>query len=536
MQNRSGVLFVCGISALSALLVSQVFAEPFFPEWKSLARHEQAPDWFRDAKFGIYFHWGPYSVPAFGNEHYPRTMYGHVSGKSPQPQKSVVAGIGFQTYREHEFHIRHYGQPKDFEYHDFFPLFTAKSFNAEEWADLFFLAGAKFAGPVAMHHDGFAMWDSQVTPWNSVALGPRRDIVGEIAHAIRKRGMKLITTFHHAKLGQAAESDPQKHRWHYLGRQKYFERVAPERLSQGGAALEKLYGTMPWEEFLSLWKELLAEVVDLYEPDIVWFDSWLDRIPSATQREFLSYYFNKAAESGRKIVVTYKQEDLPADIGVVDFEKGRLDQSTDFAWLTDDTISAGSWTTTGSWSYTEELDIKPAKELVHTLVDIVSKNGNLLLNVSPTAEGTIPEAQRSILLQMGEWLRANGEAIYGTRPYRIYGEGPKRLETSGHFVEMSGEYTSENIRFTQRGDVIYAIQLGWPGSERQVKIKSLGKLAAQDLLIHRVSVLDSPEAIEWVHADDALVVTTPFVAPNKIAMCFKIETQVIEEGARAGRQ
>ncbi|HBU38328.1 MAG TPA: hypothetical protein DEB70_11060, partial [Planctomycetaceae bacterium] len=133
-------------------------AEEYEPQWDSLSRHQQAPKWFRDAKFGIYFHWGPYAVPAFGNEHYPRTMYGHISGKKPKLKKAATKGIGFQTYREHEFHIRMYGQPKTFEYHDLFPLFTAQSFNAEEWADLFFLAGAKFAGPVAMHHDGFAMW------------------------------------------------------------------------------------------------------------------------------------------------------------------------------------------------------------------------------------------------------------------------------------------------------------------------------------------------------------------------------------------
>ncbi|MDO7714828.1 MAG: alpha-L-fucosidase, partial [Pirellulales bacterium] len=233
-------------------------AEEYEPEWKSLARHKQAPEWFRDAKFGIYFHWGPYAVPAFGNEHYPRTMYGHVSGKPPKPKKAATKGIGFQTYREHEFHIRTYGQPKNFEYHNLFPLFTAQSFNAEEWADLFFLAGAKFAGPVAMHHDGFAMWDSAVTPWNSKAIGPRRDIVGEMARAIRKRQMKFITTFHHAKVGRAAEGDPDKHRWHYLGRQKYLEREAPEKIGSDDESLQKLYGTMPWPKVLQMWQTLLA--------------------------------------------------------------------------------------------------------------------------------------------------------------------------------------------------------------------------------------------------------------------------------------
>jgi alpha-L-fucosidase len=497
-------------------------AEDYEPQWDSLARHQQAPEWFRDAKFGIYFHWGPYSVPAFGNEHYPRTMYGHVSGKPPKPKKAATKGIGFQTYREHEFHIRTYGQPKDFEYHDLIPLFTAQSFNAEKWAEIFFLAGAKFSGPVAMHHDGFAMWDSSITPWNSMAIGPRRDIVGEMARAIRKRGMKFITTFHHAKVGRAADGDPAKHRWHYLGRQKYLEREAVEQLHSDDEQLEKLYGTMPWPEFLTMWKSLLSEVIQRYEPDLIWFDSWLDRIPEESRKEFLAEYFNAAKEWNKDVVVTYKQEDLPANIGVVDYEKGRLDTVTDFAWLTDDTISAGSWTTTGSWSYTEELDIKSAKVLLHTLIDIVSKNGNLLLNISPTAAGVIPEAQCESLLEMGAWLRANGEAIYETRPFSTYGEGPKRLTSSGHFVEMSGEYTSENIRFTRNDKSVFAIQLGWAGPKKKIAIKSLGRNRSGQQ-IKRVTVLDSPEEIDWVVEDDALYVTTPSVAPNDIAICYKIE-------------
>ena len=498
-------------------------AEEYEPQWDSLSRHQQAPKWFRDAKFGIYFHWGPYAVPAFGNEHYPRTMYGHISGKKPKPKKAATKGIGFQTYREHEFHIRTYGQPKTFEYHDLFPLFTAQSFNAEEWADLFFLAGAKFAGPVAMHHDGFAMWDSAVTPWNSMAIGPRRDVVGEMGRAIRKRQMKFITTFHHAKVGRAAEDDPEKHRWHYLGRQKYLEREAPEKVGRDEASLGKLYGTIPWPDFLQMWEALLAEVICNYEPDLIWFDSWLDRIPEETRRDFLTTYFNAASDWKRDVVVTYKQEDLPANVGVVDYEKGRLDELTDTPWLTDDTISAGSWTTTGSWSYTEELDIKSAKVLLHTLIDIVSKNGNLLLNISPTAAGVIPDAQRESLLEMGVWLRANGEAIYGTRPFSTYGEGPKRLTSSGHFVEMNGDYTSENIRFTRKGNSVFAIQLGWAGAHKTIVIKSLGKNRGDQQHIKRVTVLDSPEEIDWVVKDDALYVTTPSVAPNDIAICYKIE-------------
>jgi alpha-L-fucosidase len=498
-------------------------------DWKDLAKHNESPEWFRDAKFGIYFHWGPYSVPAFGNEHYPRTMYGHVSGIQPKQQvkKEEGVGVGFQTYREHEFHKEKYGAPKDFEYHDLVKDFRATNYNAEAWADLLFMAGAKFAGPVAMHHDGYAMWDSKLTPWNAAQTGPKKDVLGTMAKAIRKRDMKLIATFHHAKVGRYSEDNAsvKKHRWHYYGREKYFEREAPEKIGADSNGLEKLYGTMPWNDFCAYWNELLEEVVDNYQPDIIWFDSWLDRLPQKNRKDFASYYLNEAKKWDKDVVITYKQNDLPQNVGVLDFEKGRMDQLTDYTWLTDGTISDGQWTTTGSWSYTEELDIKPAKTLLHILIDIVSKNGNFLLNISPTADGVFPAAQQKSLLDMGVWLRANGEAIYGTRPFITYGEGPKRLKGSGHFVAMSKPYDQENIRYTTKGNTIYAIQMGWAGSQKEVLLKTFAKDIRNKTEVTNVSVVDSSETIKWEITDEGLLVTTPFKASNKTAICFKIETR-----------
>lgn len=526
-MRRFSLTLAMAILLSSAPLIK---AEEYNADWASLSKNNEDPEWFKDAKFGIYFHWAPYSVPAYGNEHYPRTMYGHVSGKKPIPDSNAKRvegyGVGFQTFREHEFHIKKYGEPKDFEYHDLVPLFTAPNFNAEQWADLFYDAGAKFAGPVAIHHDGYALWDSKITPWNSVETGPKRDILGELSNAIRKRDMKLVTTFHHAKMGRYPEEAEQrdKLRWHYYSREKYLEREAPERVGNDSEELQYLYGTMNWSKFTTYWNDILEEVIDNYQPDIIWFDSWLDRIPQKNRAEFCAYYLNRAKENNQEVVMTYKQNDLPQDVAVVDFEKGRMDQTTSYTWLTDDTISDGSWATTGSWSYTEELDIKSGKKLLHTLIDIVSKNGNLLLNISPKADGIIPEDQQQSLREMGVWLRANGEAIYGTRPFVKFGEGPERMVGSGHFVSMSGDYNEENIRFTTNGDNIYAIQLGWAGSEKEVVIKSLAKDKINGMEIKNVSVLDSPEKIEWRITDEGLVVKTPFIAPNKVAICFKIET------------
>ena len=168
---KKAAFYLIGIFATSVTLV-QVNGAVYSEDWDSLAAHNESPEWFKNAKFGIYFHWGPYSAPAYGNEHYPRTMYGHLSGKKPvmnQQKRNYNLGVGFQTFREHEFHKENYGEPKDFEYHDLVPLFEAKDFDAERWANLFYLAGAKFAGPVAEHHDGFSMWASKVSP-NVISL------------------------------------------------------------------------------------------------------------------------------------------------------------------------------------------------------------------------------------------------------------------------------------------------------------------------------------------------------------------------------
>tara|TARA_R110000744_G_scaffold47804_2_gene104938 strand:+ start:2075 stop:3646 length:1572 start_codon:yes stop_codon:yes gene_type:complete len=514
----------------SALVLSQmVYADKYQENWASLSAHKQAPEWFKDAKFGIYFHWGPYSVPAYGNEHYPRTMYGHPTGKKPienSKKRNYNLGVGFQTYREHEHHKQVFGEPKDFEYHDLIPQFTASNFNAEEWADLFYLSGAKFAGPVAEHHDGYSMWDSALTPWNAKDTGPKRDVVGEMANAIRKREMKFITTFHHAKGGDpGTEVGKKRRQWHYYGREQYMLRNNPQ--FKDSSDLRKLYGSMPRDEWLAMWNGKLAEVIDNYQPDMIWFDSWLDRIPEKNRQQFAAYYLNAAQSWNKEVMITYKQEDMPDSVGVVDFEKGRMDKSTPYSWLTDDTISAGTWTTTGSWSYTEELQIKSSKEIVHTLIDIVSKNGQLLLNISPKANGVIPKAQKESLLGVGRWLRGNGEAIYNTRPYVIYGEGPKRLKSSGHFVEMDGEYNEDNIRFTTNDSTIYAIQMGWPGSHKKVIISTLSKQQLKGVEITKVSVVDSPETIKWQLTAQGLEIISPFKAPNKMALAYKIETIVL---------
>ena len=366
------LVFIVNASSAQVKYKTEAYANT----WESLIQHPE-PDWFKDAKFGIYFHWGVYSVPAHGNEWYPRRMY----------QK------GNSLY---DWHKQKWGDQKDFGYKDFIPMFTAENFDADEWVDLFVKSGAKYVGPVAEHHDGFAMWDSQLTDWDAKDMGPKRDIVGELAVAARKRDLKFLTSFHHA--------------WNWRYYEFAFDYDAKDPRYAG------LYGTPhhPSEkqstEFLEDWLGKVIEVINKYEPDYIWFDfGWKDEAFDPYKREFLAYYYNKAEKWGKEVVVSYKDDHLPLGAGVLDLERGRLDHLRKDVWITDTSIDKNSW------CYIDNPDYKSVNTMVDNLVDRVSKNGNTLMNIAPRPDGTIPEDQKERLLGIGKWLKINGEAIYGTR-------------------------------------------------------------------------------------------------------------------------
>ncbi len=508
MKNYIKILFT---SLIAILLVScKSTPEPlsYEPNWESLAKHEAAPEWFRDAKLGIYFHWGVYSVPAYGNEWYPRWM--HFEGND---------------YYEH--HVAKYGHPSEFGYHDFVPMFKAENFDASEWADLFVKAGARFAGPVAEHHDGFSMWDSDATPWNAADMGPERDITGELAKAIRERDMKLITTFHHAKQLQrykdvAAEelaSDMNQRRKFNKSHYPFIEGMPTVSEDE---QLKYLYGNIPEGQWLEeVWLGKLKEVIDQYQPDIIWFDSWLDEIPEAYRQKFSAYYLNEAEKWDKEVVIVRKQDDLPLNYTVDDLEKSRKNKLEPEPWMTDETVSRGSW------CYTEDLEIKSSKDVLHVLIDIVSKNGVLLLNISPMADGTIPADQQKVLLDMGGWLEHFGEAIYNTRPWYIHGEGPT-LEPEGHFKNnkafLNITYSWEDTRYTTLGEIIYATMLGWPGAGETVELKSFASDSLDvPVSIKSVSLLGSDEDVVWEQSAAGLTLQMPSEAPDEMAVVFKIE-------------
>lgn len=476
-------------------------------DYASLANHNQQPDWFQDAKLGIYFHWGVYSVPAFGNEWYPRRMH-------------------FEGDMIYQHHLKKYGHPSEFGYHDFVPMFKAENFDAEEWAALFKKAGARFAGPVAEHHDGYSMWASKLTPWNTLDTGPKRDILGELEKAIKGQDMKLVTTFHHAKQLQRHDSIPEGNRKQGYRNSHYpfFTGMPP---TSDDEKLKYMYGNIPEEQWMEeIWMGKLKEVIDNYQPDIIWFDSWLDQIPEQKRAEFAAYYLNEADKLGKDVVIIRKQEDLPLDFSLNDLEKSRMNKMGEQSWMTDETVSYGSW------CYTENLRIKPTKDLIHVLVDIVSKNGVMMLNISPMANGTIPDDQRNVLLEMGDWLDVNGEAIYETRPWITFGEGPTK-EPDGHFKNHNAfsklVYSNKDMRYTKKGNMVYATFFGWPDGE-SVLLETFAKGSISgDLKVNKVSMLGYEGAVNWKMKDEGLEISLPDEKTNDMAIVFKLETEGVGE-------
>ncbi|MDZ4716886.1 MAG: alpha-L-fucosidase, partial [Roseiflexaceae bacterium] len=424
-----------------------IAAGPFKAEWESLKAY-QVPAWYEDGKFGIFIHWGVYSVPAFGNEWYPRNMYR-------------------QGTPEFQHHVATYGPHAQFGYKDFIPQLTAANFDANSWAELFAKSGAKFVVPVAEHHDGFAMYDTALSEWNAMQMGPKRDILGELAAATRKHDMVFGLSSHRAE-----------HWWFFNAGTQFDSDVRdPRNLGLYGPAqtepsdLQSLNSAeRPDQVFLDDWLARTCELIDKYQPQLIWFDWWIQHEafePSLCR--FAAYYYNRGAEWGRGVAVNHKYKAFPEGAAVFDIERGQVSDIYPHFWQNDTSVAKNSW------GYSKNQDYKTVDSLVDDLVDVVSKNGALLLNVGPRPDGTIPEEEQQMLLEIGEWLALNGEAIYGTRPWKVFGEGPTQVSEGAFTDTKRAPFTGQDIRFTAKGADFYATMLAWPGE--QVTIHSLAASA-----------------------------------------------------------
>lgn len=464
--------------------------------WESLSQY-RVPEWYKDSKFGIFIHWGVYSVPAFGSEWYSRNMY-------------------IKDSWEYKHHIETYGAHKDFGYKDFIPMFKAEKFSADEWCDLFKQAGAQYIVPVAEHHDGFQMYKSEVSHWNAYEMGPHKDIVGELSESARRHGIINGASSHRVE------------HWFFMGHGREFESDITDDEKYGDfyypAMPESNHHDLfskptPTKEYLEDWLVRCCEIVDRFQPKIIYFDWWIQH--SAVKpylKKFAAYYYNRAEEWGGG-VINYKHDAFMFGCAVVDIERGQFADAKPFIWQTDTAVAKNSW------CYTENNDYKSPREIICDLVDIVSKNGRLLLNIGPKADGTIPDEDKHILLEIGKWLSINGEAIYGSEVWRYAAEGPTGV-VEGQFADGNDKnYTSRDIRFTVNNGCLYATVLKYP-ENGEVCIESLREADASRLslfhgILKDVDVLGFSEKPEFKRDEKGLHLKTNTVK-SEYPVVFKI--------------
>ncbi len=486
-------------SAILADVNRGIHDGPFRPDWNSLSQYK-VPDWYRDAKFGIFIHWGVYSVPAFGSEWYPRQMY-------------------IQGSKENEHHVSTYGPLTRFGYKDFIPMFKAQKYDPQAWAHLFKESGARYVVPVFEHHDGFQMYNSNLSDWTAVKMGPHRDLVGDLEKEVRAQGLYFGASSHRIE-----------HDWFMDGGRSIPSDVNdPQNASLYGPAQIQLQDkkegngsnleddwTYVSSAYANDWLARDAEIVQKYHPDIIFFDWWIGQpYVRPYLAKFAAYYYNESSKRGPVGIITYKWVDMQKDSGVLDIERGQLDQKLDRVWQTDTSVS------NKSWGYIEHDTFKTPEFIVHQLVDIVSKNGNLLMNIGPRSDGTIPDEVQHVLLDVGSWLKVNGDAIYGTRPWTTYGEGPTKVAAGSFQDTKTQEYTPEDFRFTTKGNNLYAIELAWPSGKEAV-IRSVAGNALKGRQIQSVALLGSSAPLTYTLQADGLHIQLPSKPTQGYAYAFRI--------------
>lgn len=475
----------------------------FRPDWGSLQSF-RVPEWFRDAKFGIFIHWGPYSVPGFANEWYSRNLY--------DPRNVAYT-----------YHSNVFGPQSRFGYKDFIPQFTAQKFDAASWVALFRDAGARYVIPVAEHCDGFAMYDSDMTEWSVAHMGPRRDTARELMVAARAAGLHFGLSSHRAEhwwwynVGRTYESDVNDPRYAGL----YGPAASPTLPADGGHAMPNPSHLENWsvpsQAFLDDWLARSTEIVDKYKPELIYLD-WWTAAPAFEPylQRLAAYYYNKGKANGQGVALTYKGEQFMQGTALFDVERGGLDALRLTPWQTDTSVSIHSW------GYAQNDEYRSPRSLVSDLIDIVSKNGNLLLNVGPRADGTIPDEARKVLTGIGAWLKVNGEAIYGTRPWQIFGEGPTNISTGEMKESPNRVWTGQDFRFTTKAGALYAIGLQKPeGGAALIRTLYTGSRYL-DRPVAGVTLLGGDAPLRWEQTDKGLRVTLPEGAGADMPYTLKI--------------
>lgn len=469
-------------------------------DWASLSNHK-TPSWYYEAKLGIFIHWGIYSVPAYACEWYPRWMYNPGS-------------------REYEFHKEHFGDPKDFGYKDFIPMFKGEKFDADKWVDLFKKSGARYVMPVCEHHDGFAMYASDLNRWNAAEMGPCRDVAGEIRKACEKNGLAFCGSSHRAEhyffmnMGRTIDSDVNDEEY----RDFYGPAYLCAELSDTAVfhTLEDVFSpAKPSEEWLYDWLVKTCELIDKCRPMILYFDTWIQNEAFKPYlKKVCAYYYNRAEEWGKEVTINYKHNAFPPTVATFDVERGALTDISPVPWQTDTAIGRKSW------GYITDNEFKPSRQIICDLIDIVSKNGMLLINVGPKPDGTITDEETAVLEEIGEWMNINGEGIYGTAPWQVFGEGEVNNEAGSFQDNDEKSFTSKDFRFTYKNGFIYAFCMR-PDSE-EFHITSLKIKGERDVILSSAEALGDYDIVDSVRDEKGLHITLNRKPSSDKPVCFKI--------------
>jgi alpha-L-fucosidase len=492
--NLCGFFCVVLSMTLSAQQNPPTSEGPFKPIDESLKQY-QYPEWFRDAKLGFWAHWGPQAVPRQG-DWYANRMY---QEKDPA----------------YQFHLEHYGHPSVFGYKDIIPLWKAEKWDPDKLMALYKKTGAKYFVSMGTHHDNFFLWNSKIHVWNSVNMGPKKDVVGIWQQAAKKQGMKFGVSEH---LGAS-------YTWYQVAHGA--DKQGPKAgVPYDGANLDyqDLYhaASIPCDSgwlttnpaFQLEWYRSIKELVDNYQPDLLYSDS---KMPfEDVGRTLIAHFYNQdIAKNNGKLEAVYTCKQPSGGLWVEDLERGVKDTVSQYPWQTDTSI--------GDWYYQEGQKYKTATEVIQMLVDIVSKNGNLLINVVQTPEGDLEPDMLAILEEIGVWTETNGEGIYGSRPWKIYGEKPSNAPfVKRERFDENYKFSSKDIRFTTKGKTLYAFCLGKP--ETDIVIKSLAKSSKlANKAIASVAMFGSKEKLTWKQTSDALVIKKPVYMPAWQVIGLKIE-------------
>ena len=478
-------------------LIDEVIARGRYrDDWASLCTH-RTPEWYMDAKVGVFIHWGIYSVPAHGNEWYSRHMYD-------------------PAHEEFEFHRKTFGDQKEFGYKDFIPMFTGENFSAEKWVSLFRKAGFRYVMPVAEHHDGFAMYRTEFSRWNAVEMGPQRDVVGEIRDECLRQGLRFCASTHRAEhyffmnMGRTFDSDVQDEKYaDFYGPAVYRREYHSDDVHRYTA---DAFSPGPTDEWMQDWLIRTCRFIDDYRPSVLYFDWWVhNQAFKPYLRKLAAYYYNRADEWGTEVTINYKHEAFPPGAATFDVERGALTGISPVYWQTDTAIGKDSW------GYTADNVFKTPRQVICDLVDIVSKNGNLLINIGPRPDGSITEQEQKVLETLGDWLKANGEGIYGTTFWKQFGEGEVNAR-EGFFMDGDEkQFTSSDFRFTYKNGDLFVFQMR---PSACVRIKALRRTGIHDFLIERVERLDGGR-VSFRRTAEALEIETDEPG-NDLPVCYRI--------------